>query len=138
MKNIFPLFVVLFFLTGYEKNEPGPEPHADWKVVDIPTGIHLNKVFFVNEKTGFVAGTFNFQKLKVVISTVADEGYWWYIKNDLYKGNIYTEQGEYEKAMKTYNCILEKDDLYLVAYLQRGKIFYAMGEIEKAAADSKR
>ena len=40
--------------------------------------------------------------------------------------------------MKMYICILEKDDLYLVAYLQRGKIFYAMGEIEKAAADWKR
>ena len=68
MKNIFPLLVVLFFLTGCERNEPGPDPHADWKVVDIPTDIHLNKVFFVNEKTGFVAGTFKFQKLKVVIS----------------------------------------------------------------------
>lgn len=44
-------------------------------------------------------------------------------------------RGNYEKALSVYNGILQKDPGYLVAYLQRGKIFYAIGEKEKAAAD---
>ena len=55
----------------------------------------------------------------------------------LYRGFIYKELNNYEKALEMANYLLAISEEFAEAYLLRSKIYEAMGDIQKAKEDKK-
>lgn len=57
--------------------------------------------------------------------------------NHLLLGDYYALIGDYKKAIKKYSFIINRIDLYSLAYLKRGNVYAALGQHDKANKDWK-
>jgi tetratricopeptide (TPR) repeat protein len=50
-------------------------------------------------------------------------------------GDYFALIGDYPKAIEKYNFVLKQNDFFSIAYLKRGNVYAALGQLDKAAAD---
>lgn len=57
--------------------------------------------------------------------------------NDNYTllGDCYSLTGDYEKAIKEYSYVITRNNIYILAYIKRGNVYAAMGQMDKAGQD---
>lgn len=61
-----------------------------------------------------------------------------YMEAYFYRGNVYDELGDYEKAIVNYNRAIKLNPIYTDAYLYRGLAYNNLGKLNKAIADMKK